>query len=138
MPQEKKLEFDLEVIDTPKGKVPNVKSLQHVVDILNDFNADLNEHRSILNDALIKQLAAYELELNNLKSTIIESRTEAEATKEVVKSLQASFATQNNQLLVEFKKLEDRIAFMEHQTKKAIADALHALNQNILQLLSDK
>lgn len=126
MADEKKrvIEYDMEVVSTPAGKLPTAKSMENLINGLNILNEDMNEHRKIINEALISQMGNFESELFNLKKMISEHLIKVEATRRFMDDLRDDLQTQTKQVLLQVKKLENRVQKFEQTIEKKIVSAL--------------
>jgi len=126
MPEEKKkvMEFDLEAIDTPAGKVPTITSVQRLTEALNALNDDMNEHRRLINEALISQMGTFEFELASLKKIISKYILKNEATALGAEKLRQEIISHDQKTMERFKKIEERMAAFEQNIQKKIISAL--------------
>ena len=113
----KQFEIKLEVIKTPKGEVPTVRSLRQVVEGLNELNTDIVDVRSQIMGEIrdlkrditaVKKLLAEEavtfdainekfIDLNKSLESLLKQKTD-EKTLKTVKGIEATLKTLETQL----------------------------------------
>ena len=119
-----KISIDIEVIETPRGKVVSLESIKNIVNALNLLNVELISSSDKINNEVLNEMINIERELKAIRKLLAENTITHEALKENIREMNEVLKNNLNSITENFKKVSNNLENFEKDLEKKIISSL--------------
>ncbi len=121
---EDKISIDIEVIETPRGKVVSLESIKNIINALNLLNVELITSNEKINNEVLNEMINVERELKAIRKLLAENTITHEALKENIREMKDVLKSNLDSLNTNFKKLSNDFESFEKNIERKIISSL--------------
>ncbi|MFX1453256.1 MAG: hypothetical protein ACFFCM_20650 [Promethearchaeota archaeon] len=121
---QEKISIDIEVIETPRGKVVSLESIKNIINALNLLNVELISANDKINNEVLNEMINIERELKAIRKLLAENTITHEALKENIREMNDTLKENLTSINKNFKKLSTDLEKYENNLEKKIVSSL--------------
>ncbi|MHA1377771.1 MAG: hypothetical protein ACTSRG_05260 [Candidatus Helarchaeota archaeon] len=121
---QKKITIDLEIIETPRGKVVSLESIKNIVNALNLLNVELISSTENINKEVLNEMINIERELKAIRKLLAENTITHEALKENIRELNDTLKQYISETNQKYETLSENVVNFEKNIEKKIVTSL--------------
>ncbi|NVM03806.1 MAG: hypothetical protein HWN67_15860 [Candidatus Helarchaeota archaeon] len=121
---QEKISIDIEVIETPRGKVVSLESIKNIINALNLLNVELISSNDKINNEVLNEMINIERELKAIRKLLAENIITHEALKENIREMNDTLNSNLTSITKNFEKLTKVLEKFESNIEKKIISSL--------------
>ncbi|MFX0134881.1 MAG: hypothetical protein ACFFDN_14665 [Candidatus Hodarchaeota archaeon] len=121
---QEKISIDIEVIETPRGKIVSLESIKNIINALNLLNVELISSNDKINNEVLNEMINIERELKAIRKLLAENTITHEALKENIREMNDTLNNNLSSMTKNFEKLTKVLEEFENNIEKKIISSL--------------
>ncbi|MHA1301797.1 MAG: hypothetical protein ACTSO9_20445 [Candidatus Helarchaeota archaeon] len=121
---QKKITIDLEIIETPRGKVVSLEGIKNIINALNLLNIELISSNETINKEVFNEMINIERELKAIRKLLAENTITHEALKENIREMNDTLKKYLEEINRNYETLSENLLNFEKNIENKIVRSL--------------